>query len=159
MCNWPSQRLESTLRLVSLEASRFSVSFQLSATPCCRNCHVPPFRCSWTVLLALVHAKAGTFNFDIPFSYSPKGKVTGSVGIRGIGSALVREQSHLIWDCCITTDEQSLCLAEGKVDWGWVLRLFGWTSRLGIVQPPCQGGHETTLSDSAFSAKMKHLPP
>ncbi|OXG36324.1 2-hydroxyacid dehydrogenase [Cryptococcus neoformans Bt120] len=34
--------------------------------------------------LALVHAKAGTFNFDIPFSYSPKGKVTGSVGIRGI---------------------------------------------------------------------------
>ncbi|OXH37108.1 2-hydroxyacid dehydrogenase [Cryptococcus neoformans] len=46
--------------------------------------------------LALVHAKAGTFNFDIPLSHSPKGKVTGSVGIRGIGSALVREQSHLI---------------------------------------------------------------
>ncbi|OWZ78918.1 2-hydroxyacid dehydrogenase [Cryptococcus neoformans Tu401-1] len=34
--------------------------------------------------------RAGTFNFDIQFSHSPKGKVTGSVGIRGIGSALVR---------------------------------------------------------------------
>ncbi|OWZ51557.1 2-hydroxyacid dehydrogenase [Cryptococcus neoformans] len=40
--------------------------------------------------LSLSHATAGTFNFDIPLSHSPKGKVTGSVGIRGIGSALVR---------------------------------------------------------------------
>ncbi|WWD20512.1 hypothetical protein CI109_104988 [Kwoniella shandongensis] len=106
--------------------------------------------------LALSHARAGTFNSQIPLSNDPKGKVLGIIGMGGIGSALARRALPFGMKVQYHNRKRVSPEKEQEINAKYVDTLDELLSTSDVISLnlPLNDKTKHLISDSAF-AKMK----
>ncbi|WVQ85769.1 hypothetical protein IAT38_007936 [Cryptococcus sp. DSM 104549] len=105
---------------------------------------------------ALAHARAGTFNSQLPLSHDPAGKVLGIVGMGGIGSALARRAAPFGMTVQYHNRRRVSAEKEREIGARYVESLDELlaTSDVVSLNLPLTAGTKHLISDAAF-AKMK----